>query len=52
MPAAYGAELIASLEPQQQAMVIRAVAAMEPTDRQTIAAVASALAERLATGTF
>lgn len=52
VPAAYGAELIASLDPQQQVTVIRAVAAMEPTDPQTVAAVASALADRMATGTF
>ncbi len=48
VPAAYGAALIASLEPDQQLTVIRAVAAMEPTDPATVAAVADALADRMA----
>lgn len=47
VPVALGAELVASLEPQLQLAVIRAVAAMEPTDPAIVADVSEALAQRL-----
>jgi flagellar motor switch protein FliG len=47
VPAAQGAELVASLEPQLQLAVIRAVAAMEPTDPAIVAEVSDAVALRL-----
>ncbi len=47
VPAAQGAELVSNLEPQLQLAVIRAVAAMEPTDPAIVAEVSDAVALRL-----
>jgi flagellar motor switch protein FliG len=47
VPSALGAELVASLEPRSQLAVIRAVAAMEPTDPHVVAEVSEALSQRL-----
>jgi flagellar motor switch protein FliG len=47
VPSAYGAELISHLPPDEQLAVIRAVAAMEPTDRQVVLDVAGELRRRL-----
>jgi flagellar motor switch protein FliG len=47
VPSALGAELVAGLEPQLQLAVIRAVAAMEPTDPAIVAEVSDALSQRL-----
>jgi flagellar motor switch protein FliG len=51
VPAPYGAEMIASLEPERQRAVIRAVAAMEPTDPAVVDDVAAALAARVRAAT-
>jgi flagellar motor switch protein FliG len=47
VPAAYGAQLISYLPAEQQLAVIRAVAAMEPTDPQVVLEVAHVLKRRL-----
>jgi flagellar motor switch protein FliG len=47
VPSAYGAELISCMPPAEQLAVIRAVAAMEPTDSQVVLDVAAVLKRRM-----